>query len=157
MPHRSKASPHVTESASHLETRCVYIERDARLAICKSGSWHHLLKTGQLLKANFVKVELSNCLQSLRPVETVYKLSMTSNFGCFASLRVQCKCTYSVYFFELLSYFPKPRPSRVFGVLRFGFSVPEMETGRVDRHRSGRPASRVAGRVEILRPAGQAG
>ena len=33
----------------------------------------------------------------------------------------------------------------------------EMETGRVDRHRSGRPAGRVAGRVEILRPAGQAG
>ena len=32
-----------------------------------------------------------------------------------------------------------------------------METGRVDRHRSGRPAGRVAGRVEILRPAGQAG
>ena len=28
-----------------------------------------------------------------------------------------------------------------------------METGRVDRHRSVRPA----GRVEILRPAGQAG
>ena len=28
-----------------------------------------------------------------------------------------------------------------------------METGRVDRHRSGRPA----GRVEILRPAGEAG
>ena len=35
--------------------------------------------------------------------------------------------------------------------------VAEMETGRVDRHRSGRPAGRVAGRVEILRPAGQAG
>ena len=34
---------------------------------------------------------------------------------------------------------------------------PEMETGRVDWHRSGRPAGRVAGRVEILRPAGQAG
>ena len=34
---------------------------------------------------------------------------------------------------------------------------PEMETGQVDRHRSGRPAGRVAGRVEILRPAGQAG
>ena len=33
----------------------------------------------------------------------------------------------------------------------------EMETGRVDRHRSGRPAGRVAGWVEILRPAGQAG
>ena len=37
----------------------------------------------------------------------------------------------------------------------------EMETGRVNRHRSGRPAGRVArrvaGRVEILRPAGQAG
>ena len=32
-----------------------------------------------------------------------------------------------------------------------------METGRVDQHRSGRPAGRVAGRVEILRPAGQAG
>ena len=31
-----------------------------------------------------------------------------------------------------------------------------METGWVDRHRSGRPAGRVAGRVEILRPAGQA-
>ena len=30
---------------------------------------------------------------------------------------------------------------------------PEMETGRVDRHRS----SRQAGRIEILRPAGQAG
>ena len=36
-------------------------------------------------------------------------------------------------------------------------SEAEMETGRVDRHRSGRPAGRVAGRVEILRPAGQAG
>ena len=35
--------------------------------------------------------------------------------------------------------------------------VPEMETGRVDRHLSGRPAGRVAGRVEILRPAGQVG
>ena len=34
---------------------------------------------------------------------------------------------------------------------------PEMETGRGNRHRSGRPAGRVAGRVEILRPAGQAG
>ena len=33
----------------------------------------------------------------------------------------------------------------------------EMETGQVDRHRSGRPAGRVAGRVEILRPACQAG
>ena len=33
----------------------------------------------------------------------------------------------------------------------------EMETSRVDRHRSGRPAGRVAGRLEILRPAGQAG
>ena len=33
----------------------------------------------------------------------------------------------------------------------------EMETGRVNRHRSDRPAGRVAGRVEILRPAGQAG
>ena len=32
-----------------------------------------------------------------------------------------------------------------------------METGRVDRHQSGRPAGRVAVRVEILRPAGQAG
>ena len=32
-----------------------------------------------------------------------------------------------------------------------------METGRVDRHRSGRPAGWVTGRVEILRPAGQAG
>ena len=32
-----------------------------------------------------------------------------------------------------------------------------METGRVDRHRSGWPAGRVAGRVEILRPAGEAG
>ena len=36
-------------------------------------------------------------------------------------------------------------------------SVSEMETGRVDRHRSGRPAGWVAGRVEILRRAGQAG
>ena len=34
---------------------------------------------------------------------------------------------------------------------------PEMETGRVDGHRSRRPAGRVAGLVEILRPAGQAG
>ena len=34
-------------------------------------------------------------------------------------------------------------------------STSEMETGRVDRHRSGRPTARVAGRVEILRPAGQ--
>ena len=34
---------------------------------------------------------------------------------------------------------------------------PEMETGLVDRHRSGRPTGRVAGRVEILSPAGQAG
>ena len=33
----------------------------------------------------------------------------------------------------------------------------EMETGRVDRLRSGRRAGRVAGRVEILRPASQAG
>ena len=33
----------------------------------------------------------------------------------------------------------------------------EMETGRVDWHRSGRPAGRVAGGVKILRPAGQAG
>ena len=32
-----------------------------------------------------------------------------------------------------------------------------METGPVDWHRSGRPAGRVTGRVEILRPAGQAG
>ena len=31
-----------------------------------------------------------------------------------------------------------------------------MDTSRVDRHRSGQPAGRVAGRVEILRPAGQA-
>ena len=31
-----------------------------------------------------------------------------------------------------------------------------METGRVDRHRSGRPVGGVAGRVEILQPAGQA-
>ena len=35
-------------------------------------------------------------------------------------------------------------------------SESEMETGRVDRHRSGRQAGRVNGRVEILRPAGQA-
>ena len=34
---------------------------------------------------------------------------------------------------------------------------PEMETGHVDWHRSGRPAGRITGRVEILRPAGQAG
>ena len=34
---------------------------------------------------------------------------------------------------------------------------PEMEACRVDRHRSGQPASRVTGGVEILRPAGQAG
>ena len=33
----------------------------------------------------------------------------------------------------------------------------EMATGRVDRHRLGRPASRVTGRLEILRPVGQAG
>ena len=33
----------------------------------------------------------------------------------------------------------------------------EMETGQVDRHRSGRPAGRVAGRFDNLRPAGQAG
>ena len=33
----------------------------------------------------------------------------------------------------------------------------EMETGRVDRHRLGRPTGRVTGRVDILRPAGQAG
>ena len=32
-----------------------------------------------------------------------------------------------------------------------------METGQVDLHRSGRPAGRVAGRVEILRLAGQVG
>ena len=32
-----------------------------------------------------------------------------------------------------------------------------METGQVDRLRSGRPAGQVTGRVEILRPAGQAG
>ena len=32
-----------------------------------------------------------------------------------------------------------------------------METGQVNRHRLGRPASRVSGRVEILQPAGQAG
>ena len=32
-----------------------------------------------------------------------------------------------------------------------------METDRLDRHRSGRPAGRVAGQVEILQPAGQAG
>ena len=32
-----------------------------------------------------------------------------------------------------------------------------METDRVDRHWSGQPAGRVAGRIEILRPAGQAG
>ena len=32
-----------------------------------------------------------------------------------------------------------------------------METDRVDRHRSGWPAGRVAGRVEILQPTGQAG
>ena len=36
-------------------------------------------------------------------------------------------------------------------------STPEMEIGWVDRHWSGQPAGRVAGRVEILRPAGQAG
>ena len=34
---------------------------------------------------------------------------------------------------------------------------PEMETGRIDRHRSSRPAVRVSGRVEVLRPDGQAG
>ena len=34
---------------------------------------------------------------------------------------------------------------------------PELETGWVNRHRSGRPADQVAGRVEILRLAGQAG
>ena len=33
----------------------------------------------------------------------------------------------------------------------------ETKTGRVRRHRSGWPAGRVTGRVEILRPAGQAG
>ena len=51
---------------------------------------------------------------------------------------------------------------------RGGGFTPEMETGRVDRRQSGRPAGRVipigstgrsgyTDRVEILRPAGQAG
>ena len=39
--------------------------------------------------------------------------------------------------------------------LRFGHAC--WSTGGVDRHRWGRPADRVAGRVEILQPAGQAG
>ena len=41
--------------------------------------------------------------------------------------------------------------------LAITISHAEMETGRADRHRSGRPAGWVTGRVEILRPAGQAG
>ena len=32
-----------------------------------------------------------------------------------------------------------------------------METGRVDRHRSGPPAGQITGGVEILQPADQAG
>ena len=39
----------------------------------------------------------------------------------------------------------------------FRGSGAEMETGRVDGHRLGRPAGQVTGRVEILQPAGQAG
>ena len=39
----------------------------------------------------------------------------------------------------------------------FADSWSEMETGLVYWHRSGWPAGRVAGLVEILRPAGQAG
>ena len=35
--------------------------------------------------------------------------------------------------------------------------VAEMENCRVNRHRSGLPADRVTGQVEILRPADQAG
>ena len=35
--------------------------------------------------------------------------------------------------------------------------VAEMETGRIDLYRSGRPACLVTAWVEILRPAGQTG
>ena len=50
----------------------------------------------------------------------------------------------------------KPNQKNEFWKIVIGY-IPEMETDRVDRHRSGRPAGRVAGRVEILPLAGQAG
>ena len=42
----------------------------------------------------FMKLSIGNRLPSLRLVETFRKLLMTSNFDCFASLRIQCKLTY---------------------------------------------------------------
>ena len=39
---------------------------------------------------------LRNCSRRLRAVATFRELSMTSNFGCFASLRVQSKRTLNV-------------------------------------------------------------
>ena len=53
----------------------------------------HLLKIGQPFKTNFVKVKLSNCSRSLRPVETFRKLSMTSNCDCFVSCLNEPKTT----------------------------------------------------------------
>ena len=57
------------------------------LATFVNGRLLHLLKISQAFKTDFVKVKLSNRLRSLRPVATFSTLSMTSNFGCFASSR----------------------------------------------------------------------
>ena len=53
----------------------------------------------------------------------------------------------------------RPKRERVSATRRafWLYCGPEMKTDRVDRHRSRRPAGRVAGWVEILRPASQAG
>ena len=58
---------------------------------------------------------LRNCSRRLRAVATFRELSMTSNFGCFALLRVQSKRTLSLrrFFARLALFSEREWPLRV--------------------------------------------
>ena len=60
---------------------------------------------------------LRNCSRRLRPVATFRELSMTSNFGCFASLRVASRC------FALL----RIQSKRTFNLVRFSSQPQHIE------------------------------
>ena len=62
-----------------------------RLATFASSRSCCLLEIGQPFMNNFVKVLFSNRSWRLRPVAMFRKFSVTSQFGCFASLRILCK------------------------------------------------------------------
>ena len=65
--------------------RCTSTGAKRRLTTFSSGRLLYGLKMSEPFENGFVLVKLSNRAQSLLPIETFFKLSMTSNFDCCAS------------------------------------------------------------------------